>query len=131
MSSFNRKAVSGVVLIFLLGALAGAVGTYNYGLYKLRRALATPESFSRFIGDRLARRLDLDDAQREKLMAVVEKSHLRIKTIRKRITPELVEIFRDAGVEISSFLNPEQKEEFQAMVRRQRDHFIKGKPLEP
>jgi truncated hemoglobin YjbI len=78
-----------------------------------------------------ARRLDLDDAQREKLMAVVEKSHLRIKTIRKRITPELVEIFRDAGVEISSFLNPEQKEEFQAMVRRQRDHFIKGKPLEP
>ncbi|HYA86258.1 MAG TPA: hypothetical protein VEI57_04210, partial [Nitrospirota bacterium] len=59
------KTIASIVLVFLLGALAGGLVTYEINLQKMERFVTgEPRSTREFIVHRLDRELHLDAAQR-------------------------------------------------------------------
>jgi len=125
----SPKAVAGVIIVFILGALAGSVGTYSIAAWRFRRATESPRSFSQFMAQRMARRLNLDTVQRNKLDDVLRRSRSRIREIRREIAPRMDAVFHDAEEEISGFLRPVQKKRFEEMIQR-RKRFLRARDSE-
>jgi Spy/CpxP family protein refolding chaperone len=107
------KAVCGVVLIFLSGALAGAVVTHRVdetgveAFWSARRG-ATGDLIAR----RLSRSLDLDRAQREQVRAIVAETRREIVEIRKPVQPAIDAALSRARARVREILRPDQQERF-------------------
>ncbi len=107
------KTVAGVLLIFVLGALIGSLGTswmlkYRHPLFRKDPAGRVP-----FIMRRLSDRLDLNDSQKVEIEAVLRRID---DQMRQHFNQQRVEMrrFIEAETEaIKPLLTPRQQEEYQ------------------
>ena len=119
------KSILGVLLIFLLGALAGAAVVHRVGRQSVEAVLsgrggATVDLVVR----RLSRSLDLDPAQRDQVRAIATETHRDIVEIRKPVQAQLEAAFERSRVRVRAILRPEQQEKFdriQAERRKRRE----------
>jgi Spy/CpxP family protein refolding chaperone len=119
------KSILGVLLIFLLGALAGAAVMHRFGRQSAEAVLsgrggATVDLVVR----RLSRSLDLDPAQRDQVRAIATETHRDIVEIRKPVQAQLEAAFERSRVRVRAILRPEQQEKFdriQAERRKRRE----------
>lgn len=110
----NRwKAIIGVVLVFILGALSGAIvshGVYRhkvdaliYGGHEARRAA---------IVERMSCRLKLDRDQRAKLELIMSDTHKEMTEAKRPIEPKIDEILARTEARVREILRPDQMDEF-------------------
>jgi len=107
------KPVLGVLLVFLLGAIAGAaivhrVDRKNVEGFLSGRGGATAD----FVVRRLSRSLDLDPVQQDQVRAIVNETRRDIVEIRKPVQDRIHAAFERSRVRIREVLRPDQQEKF-------------------
>jgi Spy/CpxP family protein refolding chaperone len=119
------KSIVGVLLVFLLGAIAGAAVVYRVGHQRVDAVLsgrggATVDLIVR----RLTRSLDLDSVQRDQVRAIVTETRRDIVEIRKPVQPQIESAIERSRVRVRAILRPDQQEKFdriQAERRKRRE----------
>ena len=113
------KVSIGVLLVFILGILAGSFGTQAY--LKYRTSLFVEKGYEaraeRFMG-RLVRDLDLTQAQQDEIGAIVTESHRKLSQISQRCQPEIRGIIERDFAMIRHILTDEQRQKFDQLQKR-------------
>ena len=119
------KSILGVLLVFCLGAIAGAAIGHRVDRQRMEAVLsgrggATVDLIVR----RLSRSLELDSSQREKVRAIVTETHRDIVEIRKPIQARIEATIERSRARVREILRPDQREKFdriQAERRKRRE----------
>lgn len=132
----NKMKVSiGVLLVFILGILAGSFGTQAYMKYRTSRFVQSgyEARAERFLG-RLSRDLDLTAEQQAEIGTIVRESHRRLAQISQRCQPEIRGIIERDFEMIQHILTDEQREkfdQFQSRFHQRGRHRMFRQPLPP
>jgi hypothetical protein len=115
----NIKSVLFILLIFILGAAGGGLATHI--VYKSRMETflrGDRKAHEEILLNRLSRKLDLDDRQREQARAIVEKTHEEMDNIRKQYRPQMEAVLEKSRLEMRQILRPEQLEKFEKFIAK-------------
>ena len=120
------KSILGVLLVFLLGAIAGAAVEHRVGRQRIDAILygRGGGAAADLIVRRLSRSLDLDSAQRDKVRAIVAETHRDIVEIRKPVQARIDAAIERSRAQVREILRPDQREKFdriQAERRKRRE----------
>ncbi len=118
-----RTRTSAALLLlgsFLLGGISGAIG------YHLYRSRAAPEGMQRSmrppmrrdVVEELAKGLNLDDAQKEKLRGIFAEAREKYQALERQLRPQYQAIHADTDEAVRSILTEEQRKRFDEIVRR-------------
>ncbi len=124
------KTIVSVVLVFVLGALSGAVVSQKMYRYKLENIIKDePRAMRELMIQRLNSRLKLDDTQLKQVRAIARETHAEMKAGRKKIRPEIEEVLARSQAKIRAILRPEQQEKYDQIIleRRKRHEREEGK----
>jgi uncharacterized membrane protein len=108
-----------VLLVFLSGVLAGALG---YSLYSAKTVTATvqpkpkPEEWRRRMVDEMRTRLKLTDDQVLKLQAAFDGTRQSFAEHDQRTKAERKAIIEEQHETIRAFLNPDQRNEYELFL---------------
>ncbi|HOO91017.1 MAG TPA: hypothetical protein PLA74_09380 [Syntrophales bacterium] len=110
----NKVKVSvGILLVFVLGVLAGSFGTKAYMKYRFSHFMQRGhEARTEFLLGQLSRDLDLTEDQRTEIRKILTDSHQRLNQISRRCQPEIRGIIEHDFEMIRELLNDEQKPKF-------------------
>jgi len=119
------KSILGVLLVFLLGALAGAAVLHRVDRQNVEAVLSGKGGATvDLVVRRLSRSLDLDPAQRDQVRAIATETRRDIVEIRKPVQLQIEAAFERSRVRVRAILRPEQQEKFdriQAERRKRRE----------
>jgi hypothetical protein len=119
------KTIASVIIVFLLGAAAGAIVNEFYQQRIGDVFRNEPRSMRELIVRRLHHELDLDPAQTEQVRVIVSDTQTRMREVRRRFRPELEEIMAHSQEQIRAILRPYQRERYERIIaehRRRRMH---------
>ena len=125
----NRiKLAVGIILLLLLGAIAGSVGTGIYIRHRIEHLGPAKPPKAHFLLRKLTRELDLTETQQVEIGKILEESHTEITALRRKFLPEIKEITDQSFARIKKKLNKEQKQKLDKLHRklkrwRKRGHF--------
>jgi len=118
----NRKLATVLALVaaFGLGAVAGGYGTKSYLLHRFAERFGGPPGRARmgFHVEALARALDLDAVQRDKIQKIFEAHEGERRRTFERCEPEHRALREKIDAEVRAVLTPEQQEKYETMRRR-------------
>ena len=101
---------SGLIVLFLSGALTGAVGTSLYYQYEEEhRWDQGPAGRQERIMKRLAQDLSLGATQMAEIEPIVKRAHLEVVQVRVRHQPDIDRIFGQGMEELKTKLSSEQQ----------------------
>ncbi len=107
------KAIIGVVLVFILGALSGAILSHGVCRHKVDALLYGGHGArSAAIVERMSCRLKLDRDQRTKLEAIMKDTHNEILEARRPLEPKIDEILARTETRVREILRPDQMDAF-------------------
>ncbi len=115
------KLTTGVVLIFLVGALAGSLGTmihFKHRLDRFSQGGPPPQAMTAMMMKRLSRDLDLTDAQQAEVRKIVASLQEDVSSIRRQIQPEMEAMNDKSFASIRELLDPEQKQKLESLHQR-------------
>jgi len=125
----NAKAIAGVVLVFILGAVCGGAGTYLVQRSKMDRFISGgPLAREEMLIKRLSHRLALDDRQLEQIRPIVRETHDAIRKLRQQSRPQMEALLDDSQRRIAVLLRPDQREKFEQLLAERRRHGGHGAP---
>jgi hypothetical protein len=111
------KTIIGVIVIFLLGTLCGALGVHiTYKTQITKYMSGDANVYQTIIVRHLSKKLNLDAEQREKIRELVKESQTEIYNIRKQIRPQIESALEKSGLRIRGVLRPEQVEKFDKLI---------------
>jgi hypothetical protein len=115
------KAITGIILVFLLGASAGVLGTHMVYERRIEGVLQRgPQAASEAIVKRLSKKLDLDGIQRAQLQVIVADSWRDWTEVRKMVQPRISAIAGQVEGKVRAILRPEQVTTFDRIVVERR-----------
>jgi hypothetical protein len=130
----NRtKVAAGIILIFVLGCLAGSLAVQLYHRQESRdahRRHRTPEERVDFIMKRLDRDLDLTAQQAADIRPIVETNEKAISEIKERVAPEIRGILDKGFSAIRKILTPVQQRKLDGIRERMRNFSNKPQPTQ-
>lgn len=104
------KFRAGIVAVFVLGAVVGAVGTGIAVRYRASDfAFATPEQVVEHIMSRLSHELHLSAAQEKEIAPIVWDGFTKMRTLRSSLTPQVEALTAETAVRIKQHLDAEQQ----------------------
>jgi Spy/CpxP family protein refolding chaperone len=119
-----RSKTSATLLLlvtFLLGGITGAIAHYLY-----RSHVAAQDSQRTYrpqgrhdVVEEMARGLNLDEAQKEKLRAIFADTRAKYQALERQFRPQYQAIHAEADEAIQNILNDEQKKRFEQIVREE------------
>jgi hypothetical protein len=123
MKSWKFKL--GVVAIFALGAVVGAVATGLYFRYGVSRfELSRPDQAVSHVMRRMNRELGLNDEQRQAIEPIVLDGIMKMRALRARLSPEVETLVAETSGRVKKHLNPDQQrrldEHYAEVLRRWR-----------
>ena len=119
----NYKAIAGVVLVFALGAVCGAVVTHMVHHSRMEAFVGGgPEAREELLVKRLTHQLDLDSHQLELIKPIVHETHASIRQIRQQSRPQIEGLLDESQRRISAILRPEQREKFEKIIADRKAH---------
>lgn len=111
------KAIVGILLVFLLGALAGALVAHQTYQQRMEGIIKGESRTAReFIVRRLNRDLHLDAIQLEQLRVIVKETHVEMRDLRKKYRPQTEEILARSQDRVRAILRPDQLEKYEKIV---------------
>jgi len=115
------KAIVSIMVVFVLGALAGALVTNMVHQQRVESLIkGETKSTREFIVRRLNLELHLDAAQQEQLRAIVQETHDEIKNLRRQFRPQTEEILARSQEKVRAILRPDQREKYEKIVAERR-----------
>jgi len=121
------KSILGVLLVFLLGALAGAAVVHRVDRQGAEGILSgRGGATADLIVRRLSRSLDLDPAQRDQVHAIVTETRREIIEIRKPVQAQVEATIERSRARVRAILRPDQQEKFDRIRSERRKR--RGRP---
>lgn len=115
------KVITGIVIIFLLGALAGSAATGIFFKRNVEQVLrGGSKAASELVAKRLSKALKLDAAQRSQLDQIVDEARKEMIDVRRQIRPQIRDILNRAQDKVNVMLTPDQREKFQKIIAKRR-----------
>jgi Spy/CpxP family protein refolding chaperone len=116
----SRKAAVWVVVVFLLGAIAGGMFGYGYAHRSVAAASApTPEPERRAKRvEQLTRDLSLTPDQAKQLDSILLQWHGNVKAIHDQADAQIGQLRQKGRDEVRAILAPEQKPKFEDFLRK-------------
>ena len=128
------KPVLAVLLVFIAGMFVGVVGTGIIVRRVVQQMVNHPDALQRRIqngvGMQLARRLNLDAAQRRRVNDILMETQGELKVIRDETQPRIAQIRSNAVDQINAILTPQQRVDFERL-REENRPVIQLSPLGP
>ncbi len=109
------KAIISIVVVFVLGSLAGALVTHEIYQHRIE-SFIRGEPKRELIVRRLNHELNLDPAQLAQLRVIVTETYAGIKNVRKQIRPQIEEILESSQNRIRTILRPDQLEKYEKII---------------
>ncbi len=110
----NLKSVLCILLIFILGAAAGGLGVHIYNKSQGDACWrGDRKAREEMLLNRLDRRLDLDDRQREQVRVLIAETRTEMKNIRNQYRPQMKAVIEKSKAEMRRLLRPDQLEKFE------------------
>ncbi len=115
----NWKPLVGVVAIFALGVITGALGAGAFVKHEADNVVAGgPDAVRASFVHRLGRELKLTDSQREQVTTIVAQSQSELATIRRDVQPRVNAALDSGADQIRPLLTAEQRKKFDAIVEK-------------
>jgi Spy/CpxP family protein refolding chaperone len=130
----KRKLMAGVLVVFLLGALAGALGAglyYNYSDSPSRFRHHSPEERTALIMKRLSRDLDLTETQQQEITVIIREAEEKVSRLKQQTFPEFKAIIDASFAASREKLNPEQQKKLDEIQAEMQQMRRKDKGREP
>jgi hypothetical protein len=125
----NRfKLLAGVILVFLVGTLAGSLGAGVYFKHRMERfAAGGPPRHLRkvLLMKRLSNELDLTKEQRIEIEKIIKESANKIFAVRRKYLPDIKEITDQSFALMKEKLNADQKERLEELHEKLKDRHAK------
>jgi hypothetical protein len=118
------KLASGVLLVFLVGMLAGSLGTgyyYQKRVEKFEAGGPPVQERIQIILGRFSNELDLTDEQRTEFEKIVKESQEKIVALGNKFQPEIKQINDDTFTSIKNKLTDQQKAKLETLIKRMED----------
>ena len=117
----NIRLIILILIIFLLGAVCGMVGTGAFLRSRLAHmANEGPPAVRHVIMRTLTRKLDLTAEQQQDISAIISQAQEQLAIVRTAIQPQIETIMSNSASRIQQSLQPEQEAEFERLVQRSR-----------
>lgn len=117
----NWKLLAVLVLVFVLGTVAGGLLTARVIQTRIKHVLAGgPDAVTKAIVRRMSWQLRLDDTQRARLFAVVGNAQKEVHAVRQTVQPQVREIIQRAEAEVRGLLRPDQIPKFDKLTAEQK-----------
>jgi Spy/CpxP family protein refolding chaperone len=116
----SRKAAIWVVVVFLLGAIAGGMFGYGYAHRSVAAASAPmpePERRAKRV-EQLTRELSLTPDQAKQLDSILLQWHGNAKAIHDQSDAQIAQLRQKGRDEVRAILTPEQKPKFEEFLRK-------------
>ena len=111
------KTIVSIILVFLLGSLAGALITHEIYKHRIENIIrGDPKAMRELIVQRLNHKLHLDTTQLVQLRVIVNETHAEIKNVRKQIRPEIEEMLESSQNRVRAILRPDQLEKYEKII---------------
>ena len=111
------KIILSVILVFLLGVLAGGLVTHEIDRHRIGRIISgEPRAVGELIVQRLNHKLRLDPEQVEKLRIIVYETRDEISKVRTQFRPQIQEVLERSRNRVRAILRPDQLEEYERIV---------------
>jgi len=111
------KTIVSIILVFLLGSLAGALITHEIYKHRIENIIrGDPKAMRELIVQRLNHKLHLDTTQLEQLRVIVNETHAEVKNVRKQIRPQIEEILESSQNRVRAILRPDQLEKYEKII---------------
>lgn len=122
------KVIGGILLIFVMGALAGSLATGSYMKHRFARFAKGAEPLPIRVLKRISHRLDLSGDQQVEIDEIITDAREKWVAFRTRVFPEARKSFEADLVKIRKVLTPEQNEKLDRIYERikRRAHFGGG-----
>ncbi len=116
------KIVAGVVVVFLLGALAGGAFTRIILQSRLEHGMGggPTKAAGEAIVKRLSKELNLDASQRSQLAQIIEDTRKEMLDLGRRTYPQVNSILNRGQTRADGVLRPGQREKFDKIVSKER-----------
>ena len=115
------KAVVSIILIFLLGAMAGALVMHRVDQRKIESVMKGEAGTTReFIVTRLERELGLDSAQVEQLRMIIKETHAEMREVRKQYRPQIEDILKRSQERVRTILHNDQLASYNKMLEERK-----------
>ncbi|MEM8962911.1 MAG: hypothetical protein AAGD38_15605 [Acidobacteriota bacterium] len=123
----NRLIALGLVLVvFVVGVTVGVFGTHVFYAKRISDPGKMAEFMSAVALRRLDRTLDLSDAQRIEIEAVLADARHDVLVVRRETEPRMVAILDHTHDRIAAVLTEEQRREFDRIRERMRRNLSLG-----
>jgi actin-related protein len=109
------KLISGLLLVFVLGILAGSLGTEFYLKHRLAPLMKDPRAKKAFIMNKLSKELNLSSDQQSKIEPIVEQMLEKRREYYLKNRPQVKTIFDQGFAQISEELNEDQKKKLDGL----------------
>ncbi|MGD0237701.1 MAG: hypothetical protein ABSC55_24620 [Syntrophorhabdales bacterium] len=116
------KLVSGVALVFIVGALVGSLGARFYLKHHYRPFTPEPRDRTAFIMKRLSRELGLSQNQKITAEKIVAQTEEKLREHFLQMGPETEAIIDDGFSQIRKELDDEQKKKLDALREKFEKH---------
>jgi hypothetical protein len=118
------KLIAGLLLVFVLGILAGSLGTGFYLKHRLTPLIKEPRARKTFIMKRLSKELNLTSDQKKKIDPIVVQMIEKRREYYLKNRPEIKTIMDQGFALIREELNEDQKKKLD--VLREKFHRRRG-----
>ncbi|MBM3858314.1 MAG: hypothetical protein FJ395_01540 [Verrucomicrobia bacterium] len=123
------KAILGVLVVFVLGAIAGGLVTRGFYQKRIRalwrgQMVVAPELIVREMGGQL----NLTPEQRAQIAPIIDDTRQRLQQARAQSEPQVREAFQDMLRRIRETLTPEQQKRFDRLNAERRERWKKVFP---
>ena len=119
------KLISGLLLVFVLGILAGSVGTGIYLKHRLVPLIKEPGARKSFIMEKLSKKLNLTPDQQIKIEPIVNQMIEKRREFYRKSRPEIKKIMDQGFAKIKAELSEDQKKKLDEL----REDFKKHRRL--
>lgn len=109
------KAIISIIVVFLLGSLAGALITHEIYQHRIE-SFIMGEPKRELIVRRLSHELNLDTAQSAQLRVIVKETYAEIRNVRKQIRPQIEDILESSQNRVRAILRPDQLEKYEKII---------------
>lgn len=114
------KSILGITAIFVLGLLAGILGTNLVFKHRFEKG---PPPIEVVLMHRLSRRLDLTTSQQVEVRKILDNLQIQLKEIRKDYHPRVKAAFDASFAQIRQYLTEPQKEQMDIFENHLPKHF--------
>jgi hypothetical protein len=124
------KLIAGIALVFVLGLLAGSLGTRFYQRDWSERAVRDPSARKAVILKRLTKDLGLTEAQQKEFKGIIDDTDKKLQALGLERRSAVKAIFDESFFRMKEKLNPEQQKKLEDLRARHEAH-VKDKDRRP